>query len=312
MRRYLIFILLHLVSFSISAQSVMAVLDTNSIELGEQTTLTISLTYRVDGGEDVKTSFPEIGDTLADKIEVLKKSKIDTISPDANDLFLFSQVQQITISSYDIGVYSIPAFEFSYNKEKLNTPVIPFEVRDVVNPIQKIEEIADIKPPILDPLTFWEKYQDFILIGVIGGLAICLIVLGIRFYLKNRKNKIPEVEPKVVVPADIAALEQLKELKAQELWQNSEVKEYYARLSEILRSYLEARFETNVLDKTTDEIIASLKFVGIPQDQFPVLYQLLSSSDYVKFAKENPISQENTSAMVNAEIFIQKTKEIDA
>ena len=50
---------------------------------------------------------------------------------------------------------------------------------------------------------------------------------------------------------------QLEKLKQAQLWQNGKIKAYYSDLSDILRLYIENRYNSPALEMTTDEILSS-------------------------------------------------------
>ena len=64
------------------------------------------------------------------------------------------------------------------------------------------------------------------------------------------------------------------------------------------------------MEQTSDEIIASLKYLGIQADSNRnKLQQILVMADLVKFAKEQPLPADNEQSMDNAISFIMQTKE---
>ncbi len=300
-----------LFTFGIKAQSVVAIIDTNSIELGEQTYITLTVNYRVDEGKDVSVNFPSIADTLIKELEVLKVYPIDTLISD--DLIQFSLSQKILISSFEIGNYQIPAFEFLVNERKLKTPKIPFEVKDVSEPIQDSKAIEAIKEPLNDPLTFWERHGNKLKYYIIG-LAIWVLIGGLVYLwieLRGKPKKAKEIAV-IIRPTHVVTLEKLAELDKKALWQNNKTKQYYSELSEVMRSYLEGRFKIGALEHTTAEIVNSLKFAQLSIEQLESLHQILTSSDFVKFAKENPAGADNEKALEHAIKFVDSTKiEVD-
>jgi hypothetical protein len=66
------------------------------------------------------------------------------------------------------------------------------------------------------------------------------------------------------------------------------VKTYYSRLGEILRIYLYRRMGIASLSETSEELIAQIRRLSLPQQQFMDLAEALRMSDFVKFAKYQP------------------------
>jgi len=97
-----IFALLFAVA-TVDAQQIKATarLDSTNILLGDQ----IKLFLEIDYPKNAIVEFPQIPDSLSGFIEVLGKSKIDTI--DLDDKALQKQIRSYTITSFDSGSYRI-------------------------------------------------------------------------------------------------------------------------------------------------------------------------------------------------------------
>ncbi len=175
--------------------------------------------------------------------------------------------------------------------------------------VDTAEAIFDIKGPIEEPFSIvdWIK-SNWIWIAIVLALLIGGVLL-VRF-LKNRPEKIIEEEIVPVIPPHITALEKLKKLREDKLWQDGKVKLFHSEISEIVREYLERRYEVNALENTTDEIMQSIRFHSILPDQTTKLKQILVLSDLVKFAKEKPLASENDMSLLNAIEFVKNTKQI--
>ncbi|MDP4268197.1 MAG: hypothetical protein Q8880_12280 [Bacteroidota bacterium] len=282
--------------------SVKSTIDANKILIGDQ----IKLHLTFNGPAKTKVKFPLIPDSIK-KIEVINRSKIDTVfSQDKKNITL---KQTLTITSFDSGSVYVPAFEFNYKTDndtatnKLYTDSIMLTVQTMK--VDTTLNFKDIKPPLDVPLTF-KEILPYIL-GVVG--VAVLVFLGIYFYrrYKNKKPLFKFVE-KPKLPADILALQQLEELRKKKLWQDNRVKEYYSELTEILRIYLDSRYEIMAMESTSDEIIQMLKDKDIPEGTKQKLNSILSIADLVKFAKMQPIPTENDMCFSNAVDFVNETK----
>src|ERR1700677_4296035 len=77
------FIILILSVFASHAQvQVSSRIDSTSILIGSQTNLRLTAAFDVKNGVP-KIQFPQVGDSLASKVEVVSKSKVKTIIPDS-------------------------------------------------------------------------------------------------------------------------------------------------------------------------------------------------------------------------------------
>jgi len=286
---------------------VKAQLDSNVINIGEQVYLTITADYRSEG-EEISIKWPGIADTLLSKVEVVEKSDIDTTYPNKeSDPYSYTLTQRLKITSFDSGYYAIPPFQFIVNGDTTK----PYETEALllaVNTLQidTTQQIKDIKLPYDAPVNFKE------LLPYIGiGLAIILVAFLIYYFFKKKKVKPAPVIEKPKVPAHVIALQQLQALKEQQLWQNGKYKEYHSQISDILRIYIENRFNIGAMEQTTDEILRSTRSLHLPDELRQQLRQVLFLSDLVKFAKEIPIATENEMSMNNAFSFIDQTKQYE-
>lgn len=306
MKKILYIFLLLVIAFQANAQQykVEAKADTSSILIGEQVKVIIKIDYRRDLGS-INVVFPTMYDTINKFVEVVNKSKIDTIVPDKSNPYQVIQQQTITLTSFDSGYYQIPSFKFIINNDTVETE--PFLLQVNTLPVDTTKGIFDIKQPISEPFSLldWLKenwwWMTAILVLIIG------IVVLIR-YLKNRKPKEVIVEEIPVTPYHIVALEKLEKLNQEKLWQSGKVKLYHSQISEILREYIENRYQVNALEETTAEIIHGLRLQQISPEMMNKLTQTLTLADLVKFAKEQPLHQENEQSIISAVAFINTTK----
>jgi hypothetical protein len=74
-----------------------------------------------------------------------------------------------------------------------------------------------------------------------------------------------------------------------------------------VRLYIEERFGINALELTSDEIIKIFKSQVVDSESKSKLTQILTLSDFVKFAKQIPIEAEHTLTLNNAFDFVKGT-----
>ena len=116
---------------------------------------------------------------------------------------------------------------------------------------------------------------------------------------------------KATIPPHVTALNKLNELRDKRLWQQNQFKEYHSELTDVLRDYLEKRYNITAHEQTTDEIMHSLRYAGLPADDKEKLRQIMVLADLVKFAREKPIPAENEASMEGAVSFVTATQKID-
>jgi hypothetical protein len=284
-----------------------AVIDSSKIRIGEPTKLDVYVTYDANANKNLKIEWPSFEDTITSKVEIVSKTRIDSTIPDKNSPGLIQQHQQFIISAYDSGYFAIPPFKFVVNGDTANpvlTEALFLEVNTV--PTDSTEtSVKDIKAPFEEPFD-WKWYLPY----VYGGLgALAVIILAVILIVKLTKKK-PEIaiEKKPDVPPHVLALQQLEKIKAEAVWKEGKIKEYYSSISDSVRLYIEGRFGIQALELTTDEIVRAFRSQVVDPLSKEKLQQMLVLSDLVKFAKQLPIEQENEMVLQNAFDFVNGTK----
>lgn len=115
-----------------------------------------------------------------------------------------------------------------------------------------------------------------------------------------------KVEPKL--PPHQVAMKEIERIKQEKVWQKGQPKEYYTELTDALRTYIKERFGFNALEMTSTEIIDKLLETN-DKEALADLRELFQTADLVKFAKHNPLMNENDANLLNAIDFINETKE---
>jgi len=238
-------------------------------------------------------------------LQITTNAQPDTVITDNKSI----EQQQIFITHFDTGYHVIPPVEFEY-KEKRRTKKAktePFVVRMNTVEVDTAAAIMPIKNVIKMPLTFKEKLQRALMIaGVV--LAILAIPAFLYFYFKRRKKEAYVPPP---LPPYEMAVKRLHELKEKKLWQEGQVKEYYSELTDILRGYIEGRFELPALEMTTDELSPLLKKrKEVTKGLFRNVVDLLTIADFVKFAKARPSTKYHSDAFDQVRDFVRSTKPI--
>jgi hypothetical protein len=287
--------------------TVSATLDSSKIRIGEQVKLDLYVTYSAKQN-NLKIQWPGIGDTITGKVEVVSVSAIDTTLPNQTNSTKIFQHQQITISAYDSGFFSIPGFKFVVNGDSakaLYTESFLLEVHTVPTDTSATK-LKDIKPPFEEKFNWrWYKAQIY---GGIALLLLIIIVIIITVYITKRRSMLVIEPEKPKIPAHVTALSTLEKIKSEQIWKEEKIKEYYSSISEAVRLYIEERFNVNALESTTDEIMIAFRSQVIDPLSKEKLQQLLMLSDLVKFAKQFPIENEHMFTLQNAFDFVNGTK----
>lgn len=212
--------------------------------------------------------------------------------------------QQLKLTSFDTGYHRLPSLEVIYELNGLTDTAFSNALNlDVVGlKVQEDAPIRDNKGIIKEAIN-WRDIVPYVV-----GLLVLLLIGGIVWKLAQKQPKVEEKTPPPPVPAHIVALDKLKKLKAEALWEKGEIKAFQSQLTYVFREYLEKRFGLKALEETTSEITAQLSNTNINSEQQEVLKDILQTADMVKFAKAVPPEDIHSKALETINLFVEKTK----
>ncbi len=292
-----------------------ASLNDTELLMGKTTTLNVEFVGNLPQGVT-----PLYNEEKWDTIEITPQG-----TPTINDLGHGRRqlTQKYLIQSFDSGLYTLPPIYILADSDTIrtNTPVmkvIPADLDstnvvwdDKGNPIGlTIKDYTDVE-------TIESKFIDYIPDWAISygwWILLTIIVVGgaIFVYMKwLRHGKIPLMPVKKPIPPYIKAMNELTKLHDMKLWQKGSEKEYYTRLTDILREYMQTRFGINAREMTSDQIRKALKNCEETNVHAHIVDPILSTADFVKFAKARPLADENEKAYSNAVQFVEETKPVE-
>lgn len=147
-------------------------------------------------------------------------------------------------------------------------------------------DIRGLKPPIEIRGGYWRCF-------LILPILLLLAAFGFLYYRQRAKAvALPKIPEEMKKPAWEVALLELEGLQGSDILKKKEIKKYYTILSDIIRKYLERRYQITALDRTTQEVKAELKKAKVEAEVIDLAYGFLYSCDLVKFAKYVPSKEE--------------------
>lgn len=241
---------------------------------------------------------------LNDTVEISMAAKPDTTSIGSGrvqiDYHLLVQV-------FDSGYYAIPEIPYLVDGDTVGrTNTLFLKINPVnVTAEDKISPMTGVQVPedgsIFDAIPDWLYYWWWLIL--IGLGVIAATIWGVRRY-RTTGTILP---PKPQIPADVEALDRLRRLKERRLWEDGREKEYYTILTDILRTYLERRFDIQAMEMTTRQILDKLREDESIGGSDYAMQQVLDVADFVKFAKVRPLPDDNIKAYENAVKFVEDT-----
>jgi len=245
------------------------------------------------------------------------------------------------ISTYDTGEWTIPPTAIAYVDETDSTRLLRTEpINITVESILSDKDCAKIKAITESDTTLAGMEQQIaagralqmakeeLLHDVnpvyrlkrgwkfwvgIGVVVIALAGLFTGFILwQKRRGKVGGIFSFSAppVPPHEAALIELAALLASQHISRGEFKEYYTKLSDILRRYIEGRIGVQALELSTSETMENLAEADFPMtsEQTGLVEKALYRCDLVKFAKLIPPDDWHLDTVEIARRFIEETK----
>ena len=206
------------------------------------------------------------------------------------------------------GTYPIPAFTFEFHdanspedkKYELTTEPIDIEVTSLPG-----EQRAELKIDDIEDVMEMPKQKSFTWVWALVVIA-ATAAAGLWLYLRGKRVK--ELV-RIFKPAHEIAYGRLRALVKEDLVGAGKIKEFYERISDILRHYIEHRFSLRAPERTTEEFLAELASTELlPAAEKQRLGEFLQHCDLVKFAKHNPTTQQIQETFDLVKDFIEKTK----
>ncbi len=278
--------------------SVSANVDKARATIGDK----INYKITVDFPENIEVFFPETKEKVGD----LTVKDFDVTDIEKEEGRITRELMYV-LETFKTGSYIIPTYDIKY-KEKLKnkvevakTPEIFIEVATTLG--ADASDVRDIKPPVALHKNYFRLY--IIIAIVFGVLILAAIVLHYIYHRKDRETE-SILEP---LSAHQIAYNELESLKSMDLISKGQIKEYYYRLSNIVRHYIENRFKLMAPERTTEEFLTEMTVTGkLAEDHKKLVGNFLEHCDMVKFAAYGPDSREIENSFNSAKKLVDETR----
>ncbi|MBN2021025.1 MAG: hypothetical protein JW749_12475 [Sedimentisphaerales bacterium] len=224
---------------------------------------------------------------------------------DANDNVV--STYRYRLEPFLSGKFSIPEFTFEFRDAnesngktyQLATEPVDIEVTSLLGEQRGKLVISDIEDVVDMPTNtaLWWILSVAVIVASAGGV-----------WLYSRRKKAREIVRIFKAPHEIA-YERLERLIRRDLIKKAKVKEFYEAISDILRRYIEDRFELRAPERTTEEFLSEIRNTSVLSDNDRrALTEFLTHCDLVKFARHSPTTEQIQHTFDLAKNFIEQTK----
>jgi hypothetical protein len=282
-------------------QTVQTITDKKDILIGEQIKLTIKAPLPLNGA--VLNKWFTIPDSIP-HFDIVESGKTDTTNfkDDSKSI-----EQTITITSFDSGRWVFPALPVEFSGAAGQTSQIiqtdSFFVNVSYSPPDSTNQLRDIKPIIAVSVI------DYFWYYIIGGSLLLLAIIYLLYrYFRKKKKLTPAATVSKLPPFD-EAMADLKKLDQYNLQDAAEIKLYHTKLSAIFKNYLARKQNKNLFNKTTGDLLISMKEINLPTEAISNLATALRCTDAVKFAKYLPLSNQSEDSLQKIKETINLTEQ---
>ncbi|SEL51955.1 hypothetical protein SAMN05444354_106289 [Stigmatella aurantiaca] len=236
-----------------------------------------------------------------EELEVLEQTRQRQDGPDRSVTTF-----RLKLSAFSLGTVKLPELRFELyapaGTQSVSVPGLDVEVTPTLpqDADAKGAELLDYQPPTEIPIRSWR------LVWVALGLFVAgLLAYGVVKWLRRPRPHAAAAKPKA--PLDIRTRQALDALRKENLHGQGRVKDFYFRLSEIIRGYLGERYGFEALECTSPELLASLRKLhtpGLPEDK---LMRFVSESDMVKYARADATPDSCEASLAFGYELVEKT-----
>ena len=298
MKKYFIVIILIACTLQSMAQvKVESSLSAVEMLVGQQVQITVAAT----ADKDANVVFPQEA-TFPMGVEFMGAIEMPDEETDNGQL---RRQRGYVITSFEDTLYYLPPMTVKVNDQDYQTNQLALKVLTVEVDTTNYENYFGPKD-VQDNPFMWEEWSLSFWLSI---LMVVLLAIAYYLYLRLRDNKPVIARIRIVkrlLPHQ-KAMKAIEEIKAERMVTAEDPKEYYTRLTDALRKYIEERYGFSAMEMTSSEIIERLMASG-DQQSLAELSQLFQTADLVKFAKYSTLINENDANLVSAVDFINKTK----
>ena len=301
MKRIFIFIILTVCTLASMAQvSVEAKIDSLEMVIGQQTDVTVTVTAK----EGDQVEFPNFKplQQIIPGVEIVESGPMTT-SGKSDGSCLFQR--NYTLTSFDGKLYYLPPFAVKVNGKEYKSKSLALKVLEIEEDTTNVDKFFGPKDVQDNPFS----WQEWSVIFWLSLIMLAMISITYYLYLRLRDNKPIVAKIRIIkrlLPHQ-KAMKEIEAIKADKMVMSENQKEYYTKLTDTLRKYIEERYGFRAMEMTSSEIIDRLTETQDSQ-ALDELRLLFNTADLVKFAKYSTLINENDMNLVNAIEFINKTK----
>ncbi|MHC4235136.1 MAG: hypothetical protein ACYSUQ_08475 [Planctomycetota bacterium] len=255
----------------------------------------VRLTLEATAPADVEVELPEVARQLED-FAVRDHGPVEMQTEDQTQVWR----QWWDIDSNLSGERAVPALTAKFADGEVTTAPLKIEVISAIEGEFDPTKFADIQGPVAVP-----KPRSWVAAYVAAAATLLLAAL-VWWMLRRRSARLAVAA--APPPPHVWALQQLEALLAEKLIEAGRVQEFYFRISDLVRTYIELRFGLMAPERTTEEFLIEVRRSDVLRfGHKDLLGEFLTACDLVKFARHEPQGAEVGASIDAARSFIEQT-----
>ena len=258
----------------------------------------VEMDIEVTADRKVEITPPAFGNAVGDSERSPKLSAAD----DSQTRVFHYQLEPVHSGLHLIRAIAIPFVDRREKSEIKDQPgviesdpieiTISTELTDEVPDLAKLDPMVPPKPIAQTNYSLW--------FGCVA--AVVAVIVGLLWYRRRSRRGIELIPPQT--PEEIAQ-KALAHLLSEDLPSRGLLKEFYVRLTGIVRVFIEGTTGLQAPEQTTEEFLRAMRSAQVfPLDRSERLKEFLEAADMVKFAGQQPGVEQLESSVQRAREFI--------
>ncbi len=261
----------------------------------------VEMDVTVEAQPDVEIKPPAFGQAVGDFL-VRDYSERPPAAGEKNVRRFHYQLEPASAGKHLIRSVSVEFVDKRAKSERRGEPALiesdPMEVNVTSDLGDAAPSLANLEPMVPPQPVSQATAIGWVVGSALAVLAVALVVLALRRWRR------PQVEAPRQTPEEIARAA-LERLLAENLPARGMVKEFYLRLTGIVRQYVEDTTGIRAPEQTTEEFLRDIRSrAAFPPDRSVQLAEFLEAADLIKYAGQQPGEGQIEHAISRAHEFV--------
>jgi len=255
--------------------------------------------------DNVEVKPPTFGDAVGEFLvrDYRERTPTESSAEDENTRLFHYQLEPVSSGTHLIRSIAIPFTDNRESSEAKGKATLiesePIEIKITTELGEQMPDLANLAP-MLPPVPLEQSYNTWWIAAMGAGLAI---VIAIVLWLRREQGPTTTQE-RQLTPDEIARAA-LERLLSENLPAAGLFKEFYVRLTSVVRYYIEGTTGLRAPEQTTEEFLYAMRSKGVfSAERSMRLKEFLEAADMVKYAGQQPGAEQIELSILRAREFV--------